>query len=136
MLWRPVCHNNLWPSSVWWTGSWCLGLAWPGRPGPLRAWSRVQGRGEVGEDVRDLAAHLAQDDEHDHEDQDQDQCERADREADREPDPAASRTRCGAPGCRHPRLAVPPPKAVLRIGGSPARGNPPPATPECATGPP
>src|SRR5260370_34190552 len=108
---------SLWPTSVWCPGCGCLG-----------AWARVQGGSEVGEDVRDLAAHLAQDDEHDHEDQDQDQRERADREADRESDPAASRTRCGAPGCRHPRLAVPPPKAVLRIGGSPAGAVPPPVT--------
>src|SRR5216683_3928234 len=99
------------------------GLAWP-----LRGRTRAQGRGDVGEDVRDLAAHRAQDDEHDHEDQDQDQGERADREADREPDAAASRTRCGAAGCRHPRLAVPPPQAVLRIGGSPAGAVPPPET--------
>src|SRR6266852_1351485 len=108
---------SLWPTSVWCPGSCCLG-----------ARRRVQGRGDVGEDVRDLAAHLAQDDQHDHEDQDQDQRERADREADREPDPAASRTRCGAAGCRHPRLAVPPPQAVLRIGGSPAGAVPPPVT--------
>src|SRR5260370_35612039 len=108
---------SLWPTSVWCPGCGCLG-----------AWARVQGGSDVGGDVRDLDAHSAQDDEHDHEDHDPDQCERADREPDREPDPAASRTRCGAPGCRHPRLAVPPPKAGLRIGGCPAGAIPTPVT--------
>src|SRR5260370_29995202 len=27
---------SLWPTSVWCPGSWCLGLAWPGRPGRTR----------------------------------------------------------------------------------------------------